>query len=49
VGGHCPLAAVHLPRSAGGGGGDASPPPVWIWGGENLLYFLSPPVKGTVE
>jgi hypothetical protein len=39
---------VRLPLSAGGGG-DATPPsPVWIWGGENLLY-LSPPVKGTVQ
>jgi hypothetical protein len=32
------------------GGGVCNPPPspVWIWGGENLLY-LSPPVKGTVQ
>jgi hypothetical protein len=36
------------PAVCWGRGMQPPPSPVWIWGGEDLLY-LSPPVKGTVQ
>ncbi len=45
-----PLRRTYAAPAVWGGGGCNPPPPspVWIWGGESLLY-LSPPVKGTVQ